>query len=52
MHNFVSARAKRAVGTGGTCRRRRIPSKPDAVSCFRKKESASVTRRLFFLDSL
>ncbi|MCL1844415.1 MAG: hypothetical protein FWF77_00735, partial [Defluviitaleaceae bacterium] len=30
-------RAKRAVGTGGMCRRRRVPSKPEAVSRFAKK---------------
>ena len=42
-------RAKRAVGTGDMCRNRRVPSKPGAITRPKKKESASVTRRLFFL---
>ncbi|MCL1844849.1 MAG: hypothetical protein FWF77_02990 [Defluviitaleaceae bacterium] len=41
-------RAKRAMDTGDMCRRRHIPSKPGAISRPIKKESASVTRRLFF----
>ena len=46
------ARAKRAVDTGGMCRRRHVLSKPGAVSRKiignAKNESASVTRRLVF----
>ncbi|MCL1845873.1 MAG: hypothetical protein FWF77_08210, partial [Defluviitaleaceae bacterium] len=34
------ARAKRAVGTGGICRRRHVPSKPRAVSPPKKARQA------------
>jgi len=45
---FAKKRAKRAMDTGDMCQRRRVPSKPGAVSLPAKKESASDTRRLFF----
>ncbi|MCL1844468.1 MAG: hypothetical protein FWF77_01030 [Defluviitaleaceae bacterium] len=41
--------------TGNMCRRRRVPSKPGAISeegqRRKKNESASVTRRLVFADA-
>ncbi|MCL1845667.1 MAG: hypothetical protein FWF77_07170 [Defluviitaleaceae bacterium] len=39
------------LDTGGMCWRRRVPSKPGAISSPVKKESASDTRRLFFAKS-
>ncbi|MCL1844674.1 MAG: hypothetical protein FWF77_02095, partial [Defluviitaleaceae bacterium] len=43
-------RAKRAVGTGGMCRRRRIPSKPETVSRSIKKMSRRVSLADSFLQ--